>query len=105
MSASNRIRRSLIAFAALVGFSAMANAGPHAGHDVRGTSHGSYRTLPWNGYRVSPYSAYRSADHFDAPYYRQRSRTPWGARVGIGVYHGNAYGRSGISRYDFHDHH
>lgn len=105
MSASNRIQRSLIAFAALLGFSAMANAGPHVAGQLRGVSHGSYRTMPWNGHGISPYSVYRPVDHFAAPYYWQRGRTSWDVGFGIGFYQGNVYGRRGMSRYDFHEHH
>lgn len=103
MSASHCIQTSLIAFAALVGLSAAANAGPTAGSHGRGIPHGPYQSISGNAHGIFSYAADRHTEHFETPHYR-RSRTPRNVGAG-GHYRDCAYGCRGISRYNFHGHH
>lgn len=110
MSVSH-LSRSLLVFSLLVGFTAMAHAGPHAGHALRGTAPAYHP----NGHRIAPYSVHSRANRFNDAYYWERNRSPWDFPRGAGVYfgrslghwglyRGDAYGHFGINRYNYYDH-
>lgn len=114
MSVSH-ISRSLLVFSLLAGFTAMANAGPHAAHDLHGIAPVHRPAIPWGTHSIAPYPVNRSAHRFSDGYYWERNRSPWDIPRGTGVYfgrslghwglyRGDAYGHFGINRYTFYDH-
>lgn len=103
MSAATHILRSLIVFSALLGFSAMANAGPHAGHRSSAFSQDYHWATPGYAHGVSRYRVSGSCDRHARPYNRRWSRVWRGVRFGVGPYGTDARGNFGVGRYGLYD--
>jgi len=92
----------LVVFCALAGFTVIANAGPHTGHDSRGISHDYRRGISWSLRAVSPLPVYRDGDHYGDSYYERNSS--WRhARHGAGLYRFSARGHWGSDQYFLYD--